>query len=61
MNQEVSKAIKEDRKRLIKEVRKIMLPVPNPYGKWVSVENVNKKVLGKVLSILKEELQELKK
>lgn len=35
------------------EVEKIKLPVPNPYGKWVKVENVNK-MLQQVISLIEK-------
>lgn len=39
------------------EVERIKLPVPNPYGKWVKVENVNK-ILQQVINLIEKHQNE---
>lgn len=50
----ISQALTADRKELREKLKAMLLPIPNPYGKWVSVENVNKKIIGKILALLEE-------
>lgn len=39
------------------EVEKMKLPVPNPYGKWVKIENVNK-IVQQVIDIIERQQSE---